>query len=256
MSATAVKTLQPDETFREFFLGALTEARQKRDAERVTGKRTYFYVSEVGDVIGDAACPRKTWYAWNNAPKDPMPAETLMAFEIGDVVGLRVANIIAGTGKVEKVELKIDFPGHPVSGRLDVLAVPSLKRVIEVKTTPHRATAYLPKEEHIRQTNLYVHRIRAMEGFEDYDGTLAYFVKDAAKGQPVILPYRIPYDEKLAVESLEAFHDALWVAEGESRPKRPEGFTQTKFPCGYCSFKTHCWSALDIKEEPDPFVTF
>jgi len=130
-----------------------------------------------------------------------------------------------------------------VTGRLDALTVPKMRRVVEIKSIPHRAAGYIPKDDHVRQLNLYVHRVRQEPGYEDYSGTLTYLIKDATKGQPVLRAFSVPYDRELALDTLEAFHDALWMVEGDEVPPRPEGYTPSRFPCAYCVYASHCWSA-------------
>jgi len=126
-----------DGQFYELLYASLTQVRKRREAERgPSGPREVLYVSEVGTVIGESACWRKLWYDFHGTPKDSLPPETLIAFEIGDVIGLRISNILAAGDHVQKAQYRLDFSPWPLSGRLDVLLVPKWKRVVEVKSVP------------------------------------------------------------------------------------------------------------------------
>ncbi len=73
-----------DEQFQDLLYDLLLRLRERREAERgPAGPRDVLYVSEVGTVIGESACWRKLWYDFHGAPKDSLPPETLMAFEMG-----------------------------------------------------------------------------------------------------------------------------------------------------------------------------
>lgn len=227
---------------------ALRDARAEKDAARPE-QRTHLYASEVGTVAGEAACHRKLWMAFHDTPKDPLPPDTLLAFEIGDAVGWRIANILAKRGVVEKVELPMAFPGYPVTGRLDILLSRD-RTIVEVKTATQKQRKYLPKVDHIAQCNLYLHGVQQLREYEDVtSGEVLYVFKDAAKGQPIQQSYAVPYDKTLAQETLKAFGAAFDVARGEDMPDRPEGFSPSKFPCSYCAFQTACWSGWNPSTE-------
>jgi len=226
------------------------EEEQRQKADYQPG-RTHFYVSEIGTVQGEAACDRKVFYEWNNAPKDPLSHDSLLNFEFGDMLELRVRNILAEEGAVEKVQLPLTFDPHPVSGRLDVLLRPQEKALVEVKTATLKQRNYLPKADHIAQANLYVHRARELPEYDWLEGAILYYAfKDPAKGQPVDLEFSIPYDAMAAETALSAFDRAYRVAKGAALPDRPQGFTPSRFPCSYCSFLSVCWSGIPKDEAP------
>ena len=235
-----------DQQFYELLYMSLTQVRKRREGERgPAGPREVLYVSEVGTVIGDAACWRKLWYDFHGTSKDALPPETLIAFEIGDVIGHRISTILAAGDHVQRVEYRLDFAPWPLAGRLDVLLIPTWKRVVEVKSIPYAMLPYLPKADHIAQLNLYLHGIRREPEYTGFDGTLLYVVKDARKGQAVCRAYEIPYNPETALVTLNAYVRARQAAIGPTVPPRPKGFTTSAYPCGYCVFRTHCWSGKD-----------
>jgi len=227
----------------------LLEALGTADAED-RGPRTHLWVSEVGTVYGPSACHRKLWYAFHDAPRDPIPVQTLMAFEVGDVVHIRISTLLASTGRLLKREVYVDLSPWPVKGRLDILTDPRLRRIVEVKTIPYEMHPHIPKEEHIHQLLLYMHyfRMSSAPDYEElagYDGSLVYISKNSRKGQPVLWAYRVQYDPARVLSVLGEFLRAYWTARGEEIPERPKGFTHTKYPCAYCVFQTTCWSRLE-----------
>lgn len=252
-------TTQAQVSLADAFRRALRERRAKKIAERLAAKggeagRTHLYVSEVGTVRGEAACWRRLWYEVHGAPQDPLTDDALLNFEIGDRVGWMAANLLAEAGVVEKVELPLSFGDIPLSGRLDILLSRD-RKVVEVKSTTLKQRSYLPKKDHLAQCLLYIHAVRQIPEYSDVSGGIvAYFCKDAAKGQPVLLEFPVEYDPAEAGKILYDFVIAWRVANRPQLPQRPRGYTPSKFPCAYCVYRTHCWSGLDSQQAQDvPF---
>jgi hypothetical protein len=254
--ATAKASL-PEGTTRDmelesYLLEALTEQRAKRDAEsdwHDPTKDPRIHVSEYGEVLGKNACMRKLWYK-RHGFKGEIGEETMMIFEIGNVVGLRLANIIAAQGDVSKVELAGNYDPWPLKGRLDVLTNDKLHRLIDWKTATTKQINYLPKEENFGQANQYMWALRRDNPgrYDDYRVVVVYVFKDPTRGQPPFLAFSRDYDGTRALEFLNASSKAFQIATGPVMPDRPEGFTISKFPCSYCPMAAKCWSKNEPQE--------
>ena len=240
-----------DTEIEEFFDQAIRAKRDKIEAEhkaKYPNGRERFYVSEFGTIFGDNACWRHLWYDFHGHPGEPLGQDSLNNFELGDVWGLRVANIFSGEGVVHKTEFRVNFDPWPVSGRLDILMAPSLKRVVEVKTAALRQQPYLPKEDHVGQLNMYLHKILDDPEYQGWKGSLFYSFKDAAMGQPTRLAFTVEYDPEAALKFLDTTSKAYAAVTGDALPDRPMGFTASKFPCSYCTHADECWNRPDPKE--------
>lgn len=231
---------------------ALRERRARRLAERLAAhggdaSRTHLYVSEVGIVRGTGACWRRLWYAVHGAPEDPLGDDSLLTLEIGDRLGWMAANLLAEAGVVEKLELPLQFGEYPLSGRLDVLVSTDRRWVVEVKTTTLKQRSHLPKPEHKAQCLLYIYALRQLPEYADVAGAiLVYLFKDPAKGQPVVAEYVVDYDPQEAGAVLYDCLVAWRVANSPRLPGRPRGYAPSKWPCGYCSYRSHCWSGREV----------
>src|SRR3990167_289699 len=113
---TAAERVKPYPALEQMLADSLRSDRARRDERRGEKQRDHLYVSEVGTFTGDTACLRKLWYSFHNAPQEPLDDNTLVNFTLGDVWGLRIANILSAGGAVQKLELPLDFPGYPISG--------------------------------------------------------------------------------------------------------------------------------------------
>ncbi len=207
--------------------------------------RTGLYVSEVRKVVGDSACWRDLWFSFHGAPRDQLATEQLLAFQVGDRIEQLYVDALSVTGELARIQVPTPFAGIPISGRLDVLLRRD-RRVVELKSVTVKQWNKLPKQEHLDQTLIYVHGLRLLPDYADVPGGVAvYIAKDAPKGHEGVLEVPVPYDEQRARDLLDTFQFAWAAAAGDTRPQRPTGYIPNEWPCGYCAFRTHCWSGAD-----------
>src|SRR6266480_8093727 len=200
----------------QYLLDALHTIRERRVEESNWHDNTEdkrIHVSEYGEIIGPNACDRKLWYK-RHGFKGVIDSESEMIFEIGHVIGLRFANILAATGDVESVELAGHFSPWPLKGRLDVLTNDKLKKLIDWKTATTKQINYLPKMENFGQANQYMWELRRKDPvrYADYKVEVVYVFKDPTRGQPPFMAFQMDYNETMALEFLNAASKAYQVA--------------------------------------------
>jgi hypothetical protein len=261
-SRNPVEHATRDVEFEEMFEEAAFADRARRDEEWAENVRQHggdpavrekIRVSEVGYATGDAACERRFWYDFHNAPKDSLTMEQLVNMGVSSLAGYWAANTLARSGRVHKVEFKMDFDPFPVSGRLDILCDPETRRVIECKAVTTEQFGHLPKQEHFDQPMLYVWSVRRATvlgqlepEFIKYTPSVFYIGRNARKGQPTHEAYVVPYSEERALWLLQELTRVRNVAvNAPTPPDRPKGFSRSDFPCAYCPFKLHCWSGQE-----------
>src|SRR5207245_1390392 len=89
-----------DSELEDYLLWALSEQRSKKAEEdewHDPVKDPRIHVSEYGRIIGKDACNTYLWYK-RHGYKIEVDDETMMIFEIGHVIGLRLSNILAAQG--------------------------------------------------------------------------------------------------------------------------------------------------------------
>jgi len=227
-------------------------AEKKRQEGSDPGAREKMRASEVGYAIGDSGCGRRIWYDFHNAPREPTTMEQRINMAVSGIAANWIANVLARSDRVRKVEFTMDFDPFPVSGRLDVLCDPATKRVLEIKAVTTEQFGYLPKQEHFDQATLYTWALRhaavterAEPEYRAYTPSLLYIARNARKGQPTHEAYAIPYSEPRALWLLNELTKVRTIAVGEKMPDRPKGFARSDYPCAYCPFKFHCWSGQE-----------
>lgn len=196
------------------------------------------------------SCLRQAVYGFRGTPKsDPVEAPTLRIFRIGhilhqfaqDAVMAEVGNTI----KAFYAEVKIDIPELNITGSVD--GVCELEDgtwlVLEFKSTKKSGLAFGLKNEHIVQVSCYMHALRE-HGSPDRDipplgekltkAIVAYVEKEALE----IHEYVVDWTEDLQEELVAR---AAALARYETDAGLPDRVKRTKFPCGYCNYRTLCW---------------
>lgn len=221
-------------------LVALNDAQQaERLAQRGTLDKLNPHVSDAGK------CQRQITYSLRNIkPSDPMTEDSLTNFLVGHAVEEAWAKILVAAGAEIVREERVSIPAGNtvVTGRKD-FGIKLLWRnsIVELKSTNSRAMGFMlktgekGKADHRKQLNLYLHASNVPVGY------LVYLVKDATKGEPILHAWEVEYDMGQAHNDLMALSLADEIAKrGELAPV-PEGYSNTKYPCTYCNWRSACW---------------
>lgn len=226
-------------------LRRLNESEQaERKAQRGDSLKKNPHVSDAGK------CERRVVFSLMNIPEtNPPGVDSLLRFALGHAFEDAIAKILeayqgATYIREERVEL-IAPDGTKISGRKDFDAVRMLldgDTMLELKSSNARSVGWLvkrgaPNEDHVAQLNLYLHATDKKVGY------LVYLVAGSTKGEPVLHAWRVDYDAERADADIAFLADADAKAKVGDVPKVPQGYTQWKFPCGYCQFQKLCWGA-------------
>lgn len=209
--------------------------------------KTNPYATDMGK------CPRAVWYSLRNyVESNPPDMQSLANFFFGHAAEDAYARILAQLPNRDEMQIirEVRLQIGNTSGRADfILWDPVLRTIIELKTTKGWQVKFLPNKDHEKQLRFYLHagKLGLLEKYgihpDDCDtGVLAYIRKDATRGTETFLTYDVVYDERAVLMALQINDNILQASrEDVVAPPRPKGYTESKFPCSYCSFKDHCW---------------
>jgi hypothetical protein len=71
---------------------------------------------------------------------------------------------------------------------------------------------------------------------------LVYIIQGATKGEPVCHAFPIQYSKQKAESDLLFLSQLQKMADEGADPGVPQGYTKSKYPCSYCSYKDRCWT--------------
>lgn len=204
--------------------------------------------------ISDAnKCERAVVYSLLNvAETNPPTWEDFARMEEGHDFESRTAAILDACGIEYDREVRVEIPllGSKATGRADFVVkdggdiLPSLagqKIVLEDKATNGRALGFIlkegkPKEDHVAQLNLYLFALELDFGY------IIYGARGSTKGEPYTIAFLVRRDDDLAYRHLAEMERAVRLANSNTIPPRPEGYTKGKYPCtSYCPYLAHCW---------------
>lgn len=230
------------------------QQKQKRlDSKGGDPKKYNPYATDFGK------CERQVWYSLRNYPEsNPPDMQSLANFAFGHAAEDKYADLLAALPNFESMVIirEVRLQIGSTSGRADFLLWdPHLRCIVELKTTKGWQVKWLPNKDHEEQLMFYLHagRLGMLEQYgitpDDCDsGVLVYIRKDATRGTKTFLAYDVLYDERTILHKLDMNATLLRSANADIQPPpRPEGYKETKFPCGdakgraWCSYFDTCW---------------
>lgn len=196
------------------------------------------------------SCLRQAVYVFRGVPKsDPVEQPTKRVFRIGHILHQFAQDAVMGevgnTIKAFYSEVEIDIPELNITGSVDGVLEMSdgTWLVLEFKSTKKSGLAFGLKAEHVVQVACYLHALRehgspAREipplGDKLTGAIVAYIEKEALE----IREYEVAWTDELREELVAR---AAALASYETGTALPERVKRTKFPCGYCNYRTLCW---------------
>lgn len=250
----------------------IEKKRAANDAQRVADGKEL----KVNPYVTDAGkCPRQVYKSLvNEPPTNPITVDSEINFAVGHAVEEAFASLLELSGAEIAQEVRIEIPvaDTVVSGRVDFLiSVPRdllkelglVKEVgglpehclIELKSSSSRNLGWMLRngqagsDNYRRQINQYLHASQLGQLDRKYDvGFLVYIVKDATKGEPPVHAFEVKYDEQQALADLANAALIKKRADAGMEPNIPEGYTRSKFPCGYCSWQDSCWGPKAVRK--------
>jgi CRISPR/Cas system-associated exonuclease Cas4 (RecB family) len=177
-------------------------------------------------------CPRMLWYEWKNFPKEPYTDKELLIFAIGRFTHEYLQSVIKNQ---LCAEYRIDtiWNGVPVAGYVDSIVFDGDKLVVvDFKTIGSYGleyVAYKPKEEHVKQVNLYLDLLKM-----NYGGVL-YWSKENGS----MIEHDVLRDQVVLDQIKELF---LLVQKHLTDNTLPEAKydPENNWLCKYCSMTKYC----------------
>lgn len=226
----------------------------ERIAAKGTDKKANPYATDAGK------CVRQVYFSLTGVPQtEPLTTDSYINFGVGHSVEEWLAGCLKASGAEVMQEVRIEIPAGDtvVSGRVDfLLGLKEENALVELKTTSSRAMGAmlrygeLGKDDHRKQANIYLHASQLGLLPHKYDHAyLVYCVKDATRREPPLHAFQVNYDKSAAEADLKSLALIAKMAAAGRDPGIPAEY-QAKFaekgktpvfPCGYCSYKTHCW---------------
>ena len=191
------------------------------------------------------SCPRLQTLRLLKAPSDPYVQSAAMNAGISweDYVALVWRDAYPDTQR--KVPVSSPFG----AGEAD-LWIPSLRKLVEVKSTNAERAQWLPDQQHVAQLTLYMGYWPGADandqGEPGINGELAYVVRETGQ----VLSITVDWDQNLFDDLVHVLDlIALAKRDGTALPI-PSGYQWDRFPCrwrvgdpgeGRCRYYTNCW---------------
>lgn len=212
----------------------ILRALHEDDADRPRSKQEEIGFSALG------GCARAVWFQINKYPQtnfDIDNLEAIMGTAIHTVTQKALDRYSFGTYQTE-VTLYSDEDG--IGGHADWYWEEELE-MVDLKTGKKKNAHKFPKQGHIWQVMNYA-REKIKEGKRVEWVTLVMLMRDGRSTD--VMEYRVPYDEKIALEGL-AWLDAIRKSKEAPEPDRPpEVFCKI-----YCPFfGENCQGAVFTKK--------
>jgi len=187
--------------------------------------REYLYASDVFQ------CQRKILLEFNKLKVPGFDARTLRIFDNGHKVHERVIKYLKDAGYEPEVEINIPSNEPNIHGRLDAkIKENNETKLVEIKSI-NLKTVLEPKKEHVAQLHIYMHYTSIHKG---------YLVYESKQNQELFF-FDVNYSEEFWKEIKEWIDDTNKMLKENKIPRIPKGFSKSRYPCGWCKFKNHCW---------------
>ncbi len=185
----------------------------------------HFYVSQAGK------CGRQIFLKFKNAPAKKKEPRILRIFERGEYLHRNIVSILIRLGIVVAAEINIPQQ-EIVSGRADaIVSVNNELHVLDIKSMNSMILNKMtePKEDNIRQLQLYLHFFNIKKGI------LLYVGKDRQN----LKEFEVEYDPQIAESILTEFKKLKEKIDNDIVPPRIPGYPES-WECQYCSFRKIC----------------
>lgn len=187
----------------------LTDAQVKRDEKGNIDNNT-FYPSSAG------YCIRKQWFE-RKYPKI-FPVQTYKHFLMGNLLHEWVQKNLFPNA-INEESIQWTDKGLKIRGRIDCISDGIIYEFKSIKNLHYVKEA--PKEEHVKQLNLYLHA----KGYDK--GVIVYFTKDDFS----IVQHEVLYDNKLYNSTLREFKLLKKYLINNVEPKK---LCKMSWFCDYC----------------------
>jgi len=189
--------------------------------------QTHFYISQAGK------CPRQIFFKFKNVPEKELEANILRLFDHGDHMHQLIMGSLIGAREINVVTSEVNIDSQElISGRADAIISDGKKLyVLDIKSMNSMIFRNLtePKEENVKQIQLYLHYFKISKGI------LLYVNKDNLELKEFIIDYN-PIEAEELVENLNFLRKQI---DSNIVPARISDYPDD-WQCRYCQFKEIC----------------
>ncbi len=196
-------------------------------------ERAYFYVSDVGK------CPRALYFHFKDVPRERPDPRVLRIFDEGEYTHRRLLSVLYSLGIVQASEVHTP-PDDLVHGRADaIVTLEGEPYVVEFKSSAGYKFSKLkkPREDHVDQTQLYMHYFNIPRGIILYENKNTQHLKE----------FSIDYSRERAEELIKGFEFLKNQIEKNIIPDVPPDIP--KWRCRYCEYRPECLKQKDKSEK-------
>jgi CRISPR/Cas system-associated exonuclease Cas4 (RecB family) len=207
------------------------ESRNKKELKRVDG----FHPSYTNQ------CARYWVYLFRGVEvESTFTPQTYRIFDNGHAVHDRIYSYLSGMGILLKEEVPISYDDPPISGTADGVINFHGEKLIELKSISDAGFAYRktynkPKDDHIRQAQIYMKCLDLDSGFVIYEN----------KNNQEILPIYMERDDIFIEKLFTKYRKIHKSFIDDVLPVRPYKSIDSK-QCVSCNAKDFCWADLDL----------
>jgi len=204
--------------------------------------QTHFYISQAGK------CPRQIFFKFKNVPEKELEANILRLFDHGDHMHQLIMGSLIGAREINVVTSEVNIDSQElISGRADAIISDGKKLyVLDIKSMNSMIFRNLtePKEENVKQIQLYLHYFKISKGI------LLYVNKDNLELKEFIIDYN-PIEAEELVENLNFLRKQI---DSNIVPARISDYPDD-WQCRYCQFKEICNLGAPDQMNWDDFKT-
>lgn len=194
-------------------------------------------------------CARYWYYLFNGAEVETtFNPQTYRIFDNGHKVHERIYSYLDHMGILVAEEIPVTHDDPPIEGTADGIIDFYGKKLIEIKSISMEGFEYRriynkPKDDHIRQAQIYMRCLDLPQAFVIYEN----------KNNQQILPILIDRDDAFIDKLFTKYRKFYKNFTDDTIPDQPYKITSKN--CGSCDLYSQCWSGVNgtKKEESEPF---
>ena len=169
--------------------------------------------------------------------------QTHRIFDNGHAVHERIYSYLRAMNILDSEEIPVNLDDPPISGTADGIINFDGKKLIELKSISDAGFAYRrtynkPKDDHVRQAQIYMHCLDLPSGFVIYEN----------KNNQEILPIYIKRDDEFIEKLFKKYRKTYKAFIEDVLPVRPYKSASSQ-QCLYCNARDFCWADSDVGQK-------
>ena len=181
-------------------------------------------------------CARYWYYLFEGTEMTPsFKSQTYRLFDNGQAVHERLYTYLRGMGILVAEEIPVSHESPPIEGTADGIIDLNGHKLIELKSISNEGFHYRklhnkPKDDHIRQAQIYMRCLDLPSGFVIYEN----------KNNQEILPIYIERDDTFIDKLFKKYTGIYEAFLAKEIPTQP--YKRSSAKCADCNLAEKCWS--------------